>query len=66
MSSKLTAITAAANAGFRNAGDKIEHLLGQALQLDAGDPNHIPIAMEMARTLVSFFSCSHCHLLTLT
>lgn len=66
MSSKLTAITAAANAGFRNVGDKVEHLLGQALQLDAGDPKHITIALEMARALVCFLSCSHCHLLTLT
>ncbi|KIK31476.1 hypothetical protein CY34DRAFT_111365, partial [Suillus luteus UH-Slu-Lm8-n1] len=35
--------------------DKIKHLLGQALQLDAGDPNHISIAMEMARTLNHVF-----------
>ncbi|KAG2146460.1 uncharacterized protein EDB93DRAFT_1250997 [Suillus bovinus] len=52
MSSELDAVTATANAAFRQAGDKVEHLLGQALQLDAADPKHIPIAVEMAWALL--------------
>ncbi|KAG1812333.1 hypothetical protein EV424DRAFT_1542192 [Suillus variegatus] len=45
-------ITATANAAFCQAGDKVEHLLGQALQLDAADHKHIPIAVEMAQPLL--------------
>ncbi|KAG2096505.1 uncharacterized protein F5147DRAFT_778298 [Suillus discolor] len=50
------AVTATANAAFCQAGDKVEHLLGQALQLDAADPKHIPIAVEMAKALTHVFS----------
>ncbi|KAG2096759.1 uncharacterized protein F5147DRAFT_839939 [Suillus discolor] len=50
MSSLATNI-AAANKAFSDAANKIEHLLGQAWQLDAGDPEHLTIAMEMGRAL---------------
>lgn len=46
---------AAANKAFSDAADKVEHLLGQAWQLDADDPQHLAIAMEMGRALVSPF-----------
>jgi hypothetical protein len=55
MPSPFDAVTAKANAAFRQAADKVEHMLGQALQLGAADPKHITIAQDMARTLVSFF-----------
>ncbi|KAG1721013.1 uncharacterized protein EDB91DRAFT_1088606 [Suillus paluster] len=45
-----------ANAGFLNAANKVEHLLGQALQLKPADPKHIAIAMEMAASLSFTFS----------
>ncbi|KAG1741937.1 hypothetical protein EDB19DRAFT_1827872 [Suillus lakei] len=35
-----------------SGGDKVEHLLGQAVQLDPADPNNITIAVEMAQALV--------------
>ncbi|KAG1779896.1 hypothetical protein EV702DRAFT_1043285 [Suillus placidus] len=54
--SALDAVTATANAAFCHASDKVEHLLGQALQLDAADPKHIPITMEMAQALTHAFS----------
>lgn len=57
--SPYAAITNASNAAFRQAGDMIEHLLGQAMQLDAADPQHYDIAMKMARGLVSFFFCMY-------
>ncbi|KAG1721477.1 uncharacterized protein EDB91DRAFT_1088442 [Suillus paluster] len=53
MSSGLDAVTASINAAFHQAGNKVKHLLGQALQLDAADPKHIPIAVEMAHTLTT-------------
>ncbi|KAG1769729.1 hypothetical protein EV702DRAFT_1049606 [Suillus placidus] len=56
MSSALDAVIATANAAFRHAGDKVKHLLGQALQLDAADPKHIPIVVEMAQALTDAFS----------
>ncbi|KAG1889100.1 uncharacterized protein F5891DRAFT_987478 [Suillus fuscotomentosus] len=40
-----------ANKAFSDAADKIEHLLGQAWQLDAGNPEHLTIVMEMGRAL---------------
>ncbi|KAG1731222.1 uncharacterized protein EDB91DRAFT_1085158 [Suillus paluster] len=45
-----------ANAGFLNAANKVEHLLGQALQLKPANPKHIAIAMEMAASLSFTFS----------
>ncbi|KAG1722547.1 uncharacterized protein EDB91DRAFT_1088097 [Suillus paluster] len=45
-----------ANAGFLNAANKVEHLLGQALQLKPANPKHITIAMEMAASLSFTFS----------
>ncbi|KAG1733411.1 uncharacterized protein EDB91DRAFT_1251418 [Suillus paluster] len=45
-----------ANAGFLNAANKVEHLLGQALQLKPADPKHIAIAMEMVASLSFTFS----------
>lgn len=58
MSSAYDAITTKSNAAFHHAGDMVEHLLGQAMQLNAADPQHIDIAMQMARGLVSFFFAS--------
>jgi hypothetical protein len=55
MSTGLTAVNVNANAAFHYAGDKVEHLLGQALQLDAADPKQISIAVEMAQSLASPF-----------
>ncbi|KAG1860996.1 hypothetical protein C8R48DRAFT_673572 [Suillus tomentosus] len=49
--SSSNANIAAANKAFSDAADKIEHLLGQAWQLDAGDPEHLTIVMEMGRAL---------------
>ncbi|KAG1906157.1 uncharacterized protein F5891DRAFT_1182358 [Suillus fuscotomentosus] len=49
--SSSNANIAATNKAFSDAADKIEHLLGQAWQLDAGDPEHLTIAMEMGRAL---------------
>ncbi|KAG1805130.1 hypothetical protein EV424DRAFT_1544516 [Suillus variegatus] len=40
---------AAANKAFSNAANRIDHLLGQASQLDAADPHHLTIAMEMGK-----------------
>ncbi|KAG1725238.1 hypothetical protein EDB19DRAFT_1947457 [Suillus lakei] len=36
--------------------DKVEHLLGQAVQLNPADPNNITIAVEMAQALSHVFS----------
>ncbi|KAG2134732.1 hypothetical protein BD769DRAFT_1665185 [Suillus cothurnatus] len=47
MSTGLTAVNVNANAAFHYAGDKVEHLLGQALQLDAADPKQISIASHV-------------------
>ncbi|KAG1835997.1 hypothetical protein DFJ58DRAFT_735277 [Suillus subalutaceus] len=49
-------VTANANATFCNAGDRVEHLQGQALQLDRADPKHIAIEMEMVHALSHVFS----------
>ncbi|KAG1908946.1 uncharacterized protein F5891DRAFT_974222 [Suillus fuscotomentosus] len=49
--SSLNANIATANKAFSDAADKIEHLLGQAWQLDAGNPEHLTIVMEMGRAL---------------
>jgi hypothetical protein len=53
MTTSVDATAARANAAFRSAADKVEHLLGQALQLKPADPKQIAIAMEMASSLVS-------------
>ncbi|KAG1796139.1 hypothetical protein EV424DRAFT_1353254 [Suillus variegatus] len=42
---------AAANKAFSDAANKINHLLGQASQLDAADARHLTIAMEMGKVL---------------
>ncbi|KAG1839871.1 hypothetical protein C8R48DRAFT_781962 [Suillus tomentosus] len=42
---------AAANKAFSDAANKIDHLLGQASQLDAVDARHLTIAMEMGKVL---------------
>jgi hypothetical protein len=55
MSTGLTAVNVNTDATFCYAGDKVEHLLGQALQLDAADPKHISIVVEMAQALASPF-----------
>jgi hypothetical protein len=56
MSTDSNPVIALANAAFRHVGDKVEHMVGQALQLEAADPKHINIAVEMAHALVcSFF-----------
>ncbi|KAG1720289.1 hypothetical protein EDB19DRAFT_1836058 [Suillus lakei] len=52
MTSPFDHITATANTAFRNAGHKVEHLLGQAVQLNPANPNNITIAVEMAQALV--------------
>ncbi|KAG1719411.1 hypothetical protein EDB19DRAFT_1918936 [Suillus lakei] len=56
MPSGPDAVTAQANAAFRQAADTVEHMLGQALQLDAAHPKHITIAQDMARALHYVFS----------
>ncbi|KAG1731776.1 hypothetical protein EDB19DRAFT_1831595 [Suillus lakei] len=56
MPSGLDAVTAQANAAFRQAANIVEHMLGQALQLDAAHPKHITIAQDMARALHYVFS----------
>ncbi|KAG2127451.1 uncharacterized protein EDB93DRAFT_1109307 [Suillus bovinus] len=57
MTNPLEAVTATANAVFRRTGDMVEHLLGQALQLNGADAKHIPIAIEMEKELAN--SCIH-------
>ncbi|KAG1871358.1 hypothetical protein DFJ58DRAFT_837309 [Suillus subalutaceus] len=45
-----------ANTIFRQMADLIEHLLGQALQLDAADPQHVDIALKMANAVSHIFT----------
>ncbi|KAG1719573.1 hypothetical protein EDB19DRAFT_1970983 [Suillus lakei] len=56
MPSGLDAVTAQANATFCQAANTVEHMLSQALQLDAAHPKHITIAQDMARALHYVFS----------
>ncbi|KAG2066580.1 hypothetical protein BDR04DRAFT_1121105 [Suillus decipiens] len=56
MTSGLDAIIAEANAAFYHAADKVKHMLGQALQLDAAHTKHITVAQEMAGALYYVFS----------
>ncbi|KAG1732769.1 hypothetical protein EDD22DRAFT_852686 [Suillus occidentalis] len=56
MSTDSNPVIALANAAFRHVGDKVEHMVGQALQLEAADPKHINIAVEMAHALSHVFS----------
>ncbi|KAG2111433.1 hypothetical protein DEU56DRAFT_762203 [Suillus clintonianus] len=39
------------NLAFRAAADKVDYILGQALQLDPADPRHIALGTELASTL---------------
>ncbi|KAG2103719.1 uncharacterized protein F5147DRAFT_654631 [Suillus discolor] len=48
-----TEIISAANKSFSDLADKVEHLLGQAWQLQPADQKHISIAMEMGQALVT-------------
>ncbi|KAG2114227.1 uncharacterized protein F5147DRAFT_650035 [Suillus discolor] len=43
---------AATNKAFSDVVNKIDHLLGQASQLDAADPHHLTIAMEIGKVLM--------------
>ncbi|KAG1875511.1 hypothetical protein DFJ58DRAFT_721343 [Suillus subalutaceus] len=45
-----------ANNIFRRTADHIEDLLGQALQLDAANPQHVDIALKMANTVSHIFT----------
>ncbi|KAG1726671.1 hypothetical protein EDB19DRAFT_1914534 [Suillus lakei] len=56
MPSGLDIVTAQANAAFCQAANTVEHMLSQALQLDAAHPKHITIAQDMARALHYVFS----------
>jgi hypothetical protein len=44
----------AANQSFRNLADKIEHIVGQALQLRPAHPKHLSLATHMGQAIVSF------------
>ncbi|KAG2085892.1 uncharacterized protein F5147DRAFT_781851 [Suillus discolor] len=46
---------AAANQSFRDLSDKIEHILGQACQLQPKDSNHISLATNMAQAITEVF-----------
>ncbi|KAG1804567.1 hypothetical protein EV424DRAFT_1351267 [Suillus variegatus] len=46
---------AAANQSFRDLSDKIEHILGQACQLQPKDSNHITLATNMAQGITEVF-----------
>ncbi|KAG1820777.1 hypothetical protein EV424DRAFT_1347036 [Suillus variegatus] len=50
-----TTRVAAANQSFRNLSDKIEHILGQACQLQPKDSNHISLATNMAQAITEVF-----------
>ncbi|KAG1761170.1 hypothetical protein EDD22DRAFT_847996 [Suillus occidentalis] len=56
MSTDSNPVIALANATFHHVGDKVEHMVGQALQLEAADPKHINIVVEMAHALSHVFS----------
>ncbi|KAG0693662.1 hypothetical protein DFH29DRAFT_1007066 [Suillus ampliporus] len=56
MTTTIDGIAVQCNAAFHSVGDKVEHLLGQALQLKPADPKHIAIAMEMASSLSDVFT----------
>ncbi|KAG2119220.1 hypothetical protein BD769DRAFT_1390525 [Suillus cothurnatus] len=51
MTSGLDTIIAEANTAFCHAANKVEHMLGQALQLDVAHTMHITIAQEVAGAL---------------
>jgi hypothetical protein len=46
---------AAANQSFRDLSDKIEHILGQACQLQPADAKHLSLATTMGQAIVSQF-----------
>ncbi|KAG1787297.1 uncharacterized protein HD556DRAFT_1312888 [Suillus plorans] len=50
-----TTHVAAANQSFRDLSDKIEHILGQACQLQPKDSNHISLATNMAQAITEVF-----------
>ncbi|KAG1857411.1 hypothetical protein F4604DRAFT_1931516 [Suillus subluteus] len=56
MSSAAHQLIAAANNAFSEAADQVEHVLGQALQLQLEDPKHLSIAMDMAKLMHEVFS----------
>ncbi|KAG1842841.1 hypothetical protein F4604DRAFT_1689761 [Suillus subluteus] len=56
MSSAAHQLIAAANNAFSEAADQVEHILGQALQLQPEDPKHLSIAMDMAKLMHEVFS----------
>lgn len=51
--STISDAAATANAAFMHAAAQIEHLLGQAVQLDRADPANVNLLLEMASILVS-------------
>ncbi|KAG1879779.1 hypothetical protein F4604DRAFT_1922989 [Suillus subluteus] len=56
MSSTAHQLIATANNAFSEAADQVEHILGQALQLQPEDPKHLSIAMDMAKLMHEVFS----------
>ncbi|KAG1853105.1 hypothetical protein F4604DRAFT_1686436 [Suillus subluteus] len=56
MSSTAHQLITAANNAFSEAADQVEHILGQALQLQPEDPKHLSIAMDMAKLMHEVFS----------
>ncbi|KAG1840343.1 hypothetical protein F4604DRAFT_1940172 [Suillus subluteus] len=56
MSSAAHQLIAAAKNAFSEAADQVEHILGQALQLQPEDPKHLSIAMDMAKLMHEVFS----------
>ncbi|KAG1880192.1 hypothetical protein F4604DRAFT_1922874 [Suillus subluteus] len=56
MSSAAHQLIAAANNAFSEAADQVQHISGQALQLQPEDPKHLSIAMDMAKLMHEVFS----------
>ncbi|KAG1828927.1 hypothetical protein EV424DRAFT_1344467 [Suillus variegatus] len=50
-----TTHVAATNQSFHDLSDKIEHILGQACQLQPKDSNHISLATNMAQAITEVF-----------
>ncbi|KAG2103996.1 uncharacterized protein F5147DRAFT_654515 [Suillus discolor] len=54
--STISDTAATANAAFMHVAAQIEHLLGQAIQLDRADPANVNLSLEMASILVQTLS----------